>query len=762
MVDVSNIFKARAEQVKQLLHNNGNGYIIPQYQREYSWGESNTNRLIDDIREGISSLREDKDALTFIGTLITARIYHDNFDSEIKVIVDGQQRITTISLIVQILHFELSKFVLPKPNGSEYFQTFQKMISRRRKELFDAIYGEWHAEPTHKHDYFPKIIREQVDNWDGNFSRAEYKSPVAKYLYCYLDDVLKEKSFDDDGTERLFKNIDDGKFKANLSNLYNEISRMASGVPFGLNAKESDFVGLPGFEDVMYSTRMRDLLLKFMPSIDDKTASNIVKEFKDVTPEMDKLIRLLAFSKYMLERVTVTTVYATEDKYAFDIFEALNTAGEPLTALETFKPVVYQVEERPSDHRSWERSNAFQVFENLQEYLEKKFKSVKAKEKESQDIVISFASLIEAKKLSSHLSSQRKYLSQTYRNLRNYEDKKSYVANLGAVINFKSDIWSNEVFDRFISSDESDHVASFCMKLIIDMKTTTIIPILTRYYSQSQSHSVQREFKQAIMACAAFLVFWRAHHGGTAGIDSEFRKIMKNHQTGLKNNKPKLSSSELKQSFLEILHKEFQVRTKDAFKEAWIQSVTQTPMYKSSKPLTKFILMVGNTDVGVDSDAPHLLENKRSNSGKNLMNIQCWNSSEYSSIEHIAPQETKPNSDWNAQIYKDESLKHTIGNLVLMPEKENASVSNSNWKIKKIYYSYFSMKDEKSLEKLIEDQPSKELTLTKKSKSLIRDGKCLPSLENISKVEEWSDNIIKERSENIASIVFDRIFEWLK
>jgi uncharacterized protein with ParB-like and HNH nuclease domain len=65
-------------------------YIVPSYQRPYSWDKSNTEQLIDDIYNSFCQENEEY----FIGTLIC--IHKGNYTYEI---VDGQQRLTTLSLI---------------------------------------------------------------------------------------------------------------------------------------------------------------------------------------------------------------------------------------------------------------------------------------------------------------------------------------------------------------------------------------------------------------------------------------------------------------------------------------------------------------------------------------------------------------------------------------------------------------------------------------------------------------------------------------
>ena len=72
----------------------GNGivYTVPRYQRDYSWTEEFWEELWQDINEGVS---ENKHNSHYLGYLVLQSNDEKNYN-----IVDGQQRLTTISLIV--------------------------------------------------------------------------------------------------------------------------------------------------------------------------------------------------------------------------------------------------------------------------------------------------------------------------------------------------------------------------------------------------------------------------------------------------------------------------------------------------------------------------------------------------------------------------------------------------------------------------------------------------------------------------------------
>lgn len=88
-------------------------YIIPSYQRPYSWDDEHAVQLIKDIYESFESDSKEY----FIGSLICINKGSDTYE-----VVDGQQRLTTLSLIVAKmrdlsddfeLKGELQKRILP-------------------------------------------------------------------------------------------------------------------------------------------------------------------------------------------------------------------------------------------------------------------------------------------------------------------------------------------------------------------------------------------------------------------------------------------------------------------------------------------------------------------------------------------------------------------------------------------------------------------------------------------------------------------------
>lgn len=88
--------------IKALLKS-GRQFIVPRFQREYSWERNNCEEFINDV---LNSLELTKNKLQptpyFLGTMLFVGNFLEKGDDDIQ-IVDGQQRITTITIIFSVI-----------------------------------------------------------------------------------------------------------------------------------------------------------------------------------------------------------------------------------------------------------------------------------------------------------------------------------------------------------------------------------------------------------------------------------------------------------------------------------------------------------------------------------------------------------------------------------------------------------------------------------------------------------------------------------
>lgn len=76
-------------------------FNIPVYQRKYSWKEEQCKKLFDDLL----NIKYQNKSLHFIGTIVYVDINTSPSFKEF-IIIDGQQRITTILLLLKAIYDE--------------------------------------------------------------------------------------------------------------------------------------------------------------------------------------------------------------------------------------------------------------------------------------------------------------------------------------------------------------------------------------------------------------------------------------------------------------------------------------------------------------------------------------------------------------------------------------------------------------------------------------------------------------------------------
>ena len=95
-------------------------YIVPLYQRNFAWRKDEIEQLLQDVYEAFN---RDKESYYYIGSLVVLKRANGDFE-----VIDGQQRLTTLSLITKILGIneEPRLFYDSRPEVEEFFRIFYK------------------------------------------------------------------------------------------------------------------------------------------------------------------------------------------------------------------------------------------------------------------------------------------------------------------------------------------------------------------------------------------------------------------------------------------------------------------------------------------------------------------------------------------------------------------------------------------------------------------------------------------------------------
>jgi uncharacterized protein with ParB-like and HNH nuclease domain len=78
-------------------------FEIPFFQRGYVWDEENWTLLLEHIEAEVEAHRSKQPSEHFIGTIITKPLLSDGFGTQSLELIDGQQRLTTVAIILKAL-----------------------------------------------------------------------------------------------------------------------------------------------------------------------------------------------------------------------------------------------------------------------------------------------------------------------------------------------------------------------------------------------------------------------------------------------------------------------------------------------------------------------------------------------------------------------------------------------------------------------------------------------------------------------------------
>lgn len=750
-------------------------FRIPIYQRNYRWPTSHIQRLVEDVSEGLKTLGQSGSAptLTFLGTLILVDDTDDRepeFPGSSLAVVDGQQRLTSLALILVEIHralWDLAQRLSPDDPIDQWLRTECECL--RKELLLCCVAANPNKAVTDAYQFVPVIVRKDKDYRATNKDKAGYESPIGKYLFDFSRYYLDIERGSVTGLfeyHPVEKTERQKVFDRRVEFIRDQIQSLVC--TNGHSESESE-VALPDAAALVYDDKYRRLFSSITTE-----HSDVIRKFKHLSdaalPDIQTaLIKLLAFGSYMLNRVAMTFVKVRDERYAFDIFEALNTTGESLTAIETFKPIVIHYEDQKRDTPTgYQGSNTERLFEDIEQHIYRN-RDARGQQKESQELVIQLALYASGVKQSRHLSSQRTFLRGTYEKQSSPVARQRFVKMLHDLVEYRRRFWDKNAFREIRDFGSETQLTYCCLALIADMNTSLTCPILTRYWTRAWEENEFSEFVEAVKAITAFLILRRAATGGTANIDGDFRALMqRGHRrrdveskplmAGLGEDSNTLPRVEELRPYLRSYLEGRPVRIVD--KESWVGRLVKQPLKERSAPLCRVLLLAAATNARPQDDRPYLLKKVKPQAGSNYLAWDVWRNEDFQSVEHIAP-ESGGGGVWPAEIYSDPDLRHTIGNLALLPAGANSAVGDASPEKKWLMYQALSAPTPEDAEHYIDQADKQGLRFTDNLKQTIRKSRRLPGVAGIGNVSHWTPEVIEVRSRNIGELAWSEIAPWL-
>ena len=188
--------------------NNSTQFVIPIYQRNYVWEKKNVLQLLEDIEKMIPYYDNDDESIFhFFGSIVYIDTLHKGSFSE-WTIIDGQQRLTTIFLILQVLkqiYYEQEKIITKKYllNDEDIINTSDEMDRYRLKPLVsdDNVYklisdnklerltdSEQNSNVLKAYN----VIKKELEKWKSKYTFEEIMGAIDKFKVVWIQLDKKE------------------------------------------------------------------------------------------------------------------------------------------------------------------------------------------------------------------------------------------------------------------------------------------------------------------------------------------------------------------------------------------------------------------------------------------------------------------------------------------------------------------------------------------------------------------------------------------
>lgn len=768
-INLYDAYNSRGSSIRDLFDRHEEGFCVPRYQREYTWEEEHINQFFDDLILGIREFVEPHgdSATTFLGTVILTQMidesepvssgHGDAQPTTVQFVVDGQQRISTIALLaIQLSSYiaDLSRklpdtlpYSILKGHCEDYLEELKKLYSMRLGR---------NSRPPFK----PKIIHARTtDQWTFSGDDSSYKSPVAHYIAKYIRGSSTADCYNAINQRigaRVLSNVTlmDG-WIGGICSAHSNDSKKYEQFPVG------ESIITPRIHRYVLGHKNVNAALETLIT---RAESNLDPTDRDATA----LYQLFLFCYYMLYRCGMNRLQPRHEEWGFDMFQALNATGTPLTAMETFLPQVMK-NENVGNGTNWENtpsSESMSIIDGLFEATT----TNQDKNRRVNELLTAFSLCYEGKKLPSKFSAQRSWLNQSYsRDLTDLNKQRTFVHYMAEVASFYRKVWYMEDGSKndsilALASHRDGRLCSFLVQYLRQARAKLIAPILARYFGQFTDHERRvDEFTDAIKACAAFFTIWRSSHS-TSGLDDIYRRFFQGSDSPVR-----VADHTLKSHISPILAADVRDYFSDILKkagldtcEAWIEKSEPYLLYTEMVTVCRFILFVGGHDRVKDDMRPGLTMRGRRNVCP-LLNISAWRSESFKSIEHVAPQNPPDEHFWDPDIYSKNRFNQ-IGNLLLLPADINNRVGNQGWTHKYFHYRYVGHRGSEDADRIRAEASDIGVKISSRVAKMLSRIAYSCTVEPITLIGAqggWNAEMIDRRTKQLKEIAWERLSKWL-
>lgn len=209
--------------VQELIQETPNLYVIPNYQRGYRWTEREVGKLLDDVWEAQAQEKEKY----YLQPMVVKKVNREN--GEAWEVIDGQQRLTTIFLL---LHYLKSKkedtiFSLRYDSRNDTNNKIKAWVEDTKKylknqwddETLDFPKIEFDCEKDDLDVYYMQQAVQTIDEWLKNKNKGDFHKYLRGNVVVLWYDMTNASTTDSSSTIELFSRINMGKIPLTAAEL---------------------------------------------------------------------------------------------------------------------------------------------------------------------------------------------------------------------------------------------------------------------------------------------------------------------------------------------------------------------------------------------------------------------------------------------------------------------------------------------------------------------------------------------------------------
>lgn len=760
MPDGMDLFKAEVKSINEIFSDTHNNcFVIPRFQRYYTWKENNIEALFDDIVSGIKNFDKEHMELfvSFLGAVIFTKSgdqynnNHTDADFPAQTVIDGQQRFATIMFLASILYFKLlvqkEKF---KSKMKHLEQEFADEINFIMQKLEEQVCQVFRMKIGNL--YAPCLIRIPTDFWGRKQETARYKSDVANFYYDVISAI---DNFDgDEGRTQIRQTLENiiEKSSPNIQPALNKINTCLNNI---IEVKSKDYEESNDndykIDDVVVSNIICSFSNKCKRS---EYFKKLVQNKPDEFNEIITSLRAIALARYFLTGIVVTIIKSNNPVYAYNIFDALNTSGQPLTVMDIFYA---SVQNDLDNNSSIEKKDEII---NLLNDIRDTYSKYKIEDK-VKDLVKFFALAYFSEKLGTKPVEQRRFLHKQYEQT---ENKYIFISNLhnsfkiyrDFAFNYKKNNTANSTIPiealQKNKLDKLEIIDRLCLDLLCGSNPLAFAPLVlfyARYLEAKENTEYLNHFSECLRMAAAFSTLYRLFYKGTNRLDDVYRALMdekfysKKEKKSMREN---IEPNEIREYLKEILEKRGLTD-----RDNWSTKVSKNDLFNELNQFTRFVLLILR-DSTVLQDQSFLLSH-------GVRGFSVKNSDYYDyTIEHVAPQSPNKDDGWDNNIYKMTENGvfpvHFLGNFITLPNNLNNDLKNGSFgsKVAKAKCNYCNSVEE--FDELLKNTPINAISNNQLKRDKEQSYDVLIMVDDINK-HVWDLELIEKRSLNMAEMAHD-------